>query len=168
MVDADERVASSKASSHLLVAEGCLEGRPGQFPQQGADVAHGLGSAVQAVHAGAFPLDRDGAVVADRREGPEGVLPGDVAVPGRDEVPCRLVTMFVSGGPSTPPARRGPTTGVRTAHLRNSGFGNTHAETAPLPLEMAVVVLTLVPLLVVYPFTQKHFRTGVLTGAIKG
>jgi ABC-type glycerol-3-phosphate transport system permease component len=33
---------------------------------------------------------------------------------------------------------------------------------------MAVVVLTLVPLLVVYPFVQKHFRTGVLTGAIKG
>ncbi|MGW3109284.1 hypothetical protein [Streptomyces sp. NPDC001100] len=50
----------------------------------------------------------------------------------------------------------------------NSGFGNTHAETAPLSLQMAVVVLTLVPLLVVYPFMQKHFRTGVLTGAIKG
>ncbi|MCX4768017.1 carbohydrate ABC transporter permease [Streptomyces sp. NBC_01275] len=50
----------------------------------------------------------------------------------------------------------------------NSGFGNVHAETAPLSLQMAVVVLTLVPLLVVYPFLQKHFRTGVLTGAIKG
>ncbi|MET9041017.1 carbohydrate ABC transporter permease [Streptomyces mirabilis] len=50
----------------------------------------------------------------------------------------------------------------------NSGFGNAHAETAPLSLQMAVVVLTLVPLLVVYPFMQKHFRTGVLTGAIKG
>jgi putative aldouronate transport system permease protein len=34
---------------------------------------------------------------------------------------------------------------------------------------MAVVVLTLVPLLAaVYPFVQKHFRTSVLTGAIKG
>ncbi|MER5805758.1 carbohydrate ABC transporter permease [Streptomyces mirabilis] len=50
----------------------------------------------------------------------------------------------------------------------NSGFGNAHSETAPLSLQMAVVVLTLVPLLVVYPFMQKHFRTGVLTGAIKG
>ncbi|NUO41077.1 MAG: carbohydrate ABC transporter permease [Streptomyces sp.] len=50
----------------------------------------------------------------------------------------------------------------------NSGFGNAHAETAPLSLQMAVVVLTLVPLLVVYPFMQKHFRTGVLTGAVKG
>ncbi|MFD1049049.1 carbohydrate ABC transporter permease, partial [Kibdelosporangium lantanae] len=50
----------------------------------------------------------------------------------------------------------------------NSGFGTTHAQTAPLALQMAVVVLTLLPLLVVYPFVQKHFRTGVLTGAIKG
>ncbi len=50
----------------------------------------------------------------------------------------------------------------------NSGFGSTHAQTAPLSLQMAVVVLTLVPLLIVYPFVQKHFRTGVLTGAIKG
>lgn len=50
----------------------------------------------------------------------------------------------------------------------NSGFGDQFAQTAPLALQMAVVVLTLVPLLLVYPFVQKHFRTGVLTGAIKG
>ncbi|KOV82819.1 carbohydrate ABC transporter permease [Nocardia sp. NRRL S-836] len=50
----------------------------------------------------------------------------------------------------------------------NSGFGDALSQTAPLSLQMAVVVLTLVPLLIVYPFVQKHFRTGVLTGAIKG
>ncbi|ANZ41184.1 ABC transporter permease [Lentzea guizhouensis] len=50
----------------------------------------------------------------------------------------------------------------------NNGFGDALSLTAPLSLQMAVVVLTLVPLLVVYPFVQKHFRTGVLTGAIKG
>ncbi len=50
----------------------------------------------------------------------------------------------------------------------NAGFGTIGAQTAPLALQMAVVVLTLVPLLLVYPFMQKHFRTGVLTGAIKG
>jgi ABC-type glycerol-3-phosphate transport system permease component len=50
----------------------------------------------------------------------------------------------------------------------NAGFGDQFSQTAPLALQMAVVVLTLVPLLVVYPFVQKHFRTGVLTGAIKG
>ncbi|GGU78023.1 carbohydrate ABC transporter permease [Lentzea flava] len=50
----------------------------------------------------------------------------------------------------------------------NNGFGDQFSQTAPLALQMAVVVLTLVPLLLVYPFVQKHFRTGVLTGAIKG
>jgi ABC-type glycerol-3-phosphate transport system permease component len=50
----------------------------------------------------------------------------------------------------------------------NSGFGSQFSQTAPLSLQMAVVVLTIVPLLLVYPFMQKHFRVGVLTGAVKG
>ncbi|MDX2682602.1 MULTISPECIES: carbohydrate ABC transporter permease [unclassified Streptomyces] len=50
----------------------------------------------------------------------------------------------------------------------NSGFGSLHQQSAPLSLQMAVVVLTLVPILLVYPFMQKHFKTGVLTGAVKG
>jgi putative aldouronate transport system permease protein len=39
---------------------------------------------------------------------------------------------------------------------------------APLSLQMAVVTLTIVPILFVYPFVQKHFTKGVLLGAIKG
>jgi multiple sugar transport system permease protein/putative aldouronate transport system permease protein len=39
---------------------------------------------------------------------------------------------------------------------------------APLSLQMAVVVLTVVPILIIYPFVQKHFTKGVLLGAIKG
>lgn len=58
--------------------------------------------------------------------------------------------------------------GIGLPGQTNGGFGDIHAQTAPLSLQMAVVVLTLVPLLIVYPFLQKHFRTGVLTGAIKG
>ncbi|MEV0233351.1 ABC transporter permease subunit [Nonomuraea sp. NPDC050786] len=58
--------------------------------------------------------------------------------------------------------------GVAMPGTVNAGFGMAHAQTAPLSLQMAVVVLTLVPLLIVYPFVQKHFRTGLLTGAIKG
>jgi putative aldouronate transport system permease protein len=42
----------------------------------------------------------------------------------------------------------------------------------PLPpastLQMAIVVVATVPILVVYPFLQKYFTKGVLTGAIKG
>lgn len=35
-------------------------------------------------------------------------------------------------------------------------------------IQMAVVVISLVPILLVYPFLQRYFTKGVLTGAIKG
>jgi ABC-type glycerol-3-phosphate transport system permease component len=35
-------------------------------------------------------------------------------------------------------------------------------------IQMAVVVVATIPILVVYPFLQKYFTRGVLTGAIKG
>lgn len=58
--------------------------------------------------------------------------------------------------------------GMNIPGTSNGGFGSVHSQIAPLSLQMAVVVLTLVPILVVYPFMQKHFKTGMLTGAIKG
>jgi putative aldouronate transport system permease protein len=33
---------------------------------------------------------------------------------------------------------------------------------------MAILVISVVPILLVYPFLQRHFAKGVLTGAIKG
>jgi ABC-type glycerol-3-phosphate transport system permease component len=45
------------------------------------------------------------------------------------------------------------------------------AAAAPPPtqaLQMAVVVVAIVPILIVYPFLQRYFTQGVLTGAIKG
>lgn len=38
----------------------------------------------------------------------------------------------------------------------------------PVTIQMAVVVIATVPILVVYPFLQKYFTKGVLTGSIKG
>jgi putative aldouronate transport system permease protein len=38
----------------------------------------------------------------------------------------------------------------------------------PQTLQMAVVVLAMVPILLVYPFLQRYFTSGVLSGAIKG
>ena len=35
-------------------------------------------------------------------------------------------------------------------------------------LQMAVIVLAMIPILVVYPFVQKHFTKGVMIGAVKG
>ena len=39
---------------------------------------------------------------------------------------------------------------------------------APQSIKMAVVVVALVPILLVYPFLQKYFSKGVITGAVKG
>lgn len=38
----------------------------------------------------------------------------------------------------------------------------------PQSMQMAIVVVALVPILLIYPFIQKHFNKGVITGAIKG
>jgi ABC-type glycerol-3-phosphate transport system permease component len=38
----------------------------------------------------------------------------------------------------------------------------------PKTVEMAIVVAATLPILIVYPFIQKYFTRGVLTGAIKG
>ncbi|MGG7462986.1 MULTISPECIES: carbohydrate ABC transporter permease [unclassified Plantibacter] len=35
-------------------------------------------------------------------------------------------------------------------------------------IQMALLVIALLPIVVVYPFLQKHFAKGVLTGAVKG
>jgi len=37
-----------------------------------------------------------------------------------------------------------------------------------LAVKMAVVVVTVIPALIVYPFVQRYFTKGVLTGAVKG
>jgi len=52
--------------------------------------------------------------------------------------------------------------------VTNVGANLGRQQIAPLSLQMAVVVLTVVPILVIYPFVQKHFTKGVLLGAVKG
>ncbi|GGO63068.1 ABC transporter permease [Microbacterium nanhaiense] len=55
--------------------------------------------------------------------------------------------------------------------LPGSGAGQVNVETGAvtgLPVKMAIMVLALVPILLVYPFVQRHFTKGVIFGAIKG
>ncbi|MBN1171020.1 MAG: carbohydrate ABC transporter permease [Micromonosporaceae bacterium] len=52
--------------------------------------------------------------------------------------------------------------------ISNTGQYAGHQVIASLSIQMAVVTLTLIPIMVVYPFVQKHFTKGMLTGAIKG
>ena len=43
-----------------------------------------------------------------------------------------------------------------------------HGAAAGLAIKMAVVVIAIVPVLLVYPFVQRHFTKGVIIGAVKG
>lgn len=38
----------------------------------------------------------------------------------------------------------------------------------PQSVQMAVVMIAIIPILMVYPFVQRHLTKGVLTGAVKG
>jgi putative aldouronate transport system permease protein len=55
--------------------------------------------------------------------------------------------------------------------MAQSRIGDTEMDEAliqPLTIRMAVIVFATLPILVVYPFLQKHFAKGVLLGSIKG
>jgi putative aldouronate transport system permease protein len=61
---------------------------------------------------------------------------------------------------------------LRTYVLQGKSLSADQLGVEPLPqpqsLQMAVVVVALVPIAMVYPFLQRHFNKGVITGAIKG
>lgn len=61
---------------------------------------------------------------------------------------------------------------LRTYVLQGSPLAGADVGGAVPPpqqaIQMAVVVVAVVPILCVYPFLQRHFTKGVLTGAVKG
>ncbi len=53
----------------------------------------------------------------------------------------------------------------------SGGAAYASGDSTPLvtqPLQMAVVVIATIPIVLVYPFLQRYFTSGVLSGAIKG
>jgi multiple sugar transport system permease protein/putative aldouronate transport system permease protein len=62
---------------------------------------------------------------------------------------------------------------LRTYVVNSSSLGvDQVGGSAALPpqqaLQMAILVLSIVPILIAYPFLQRHFTKGVLVGAVKG
>lgn len=61
---------------------------------------------------------------------------------------------------------------LRTYVVENTKLGTAEVGMERLPpqaaIQMAILVISIVPILIVYPFLQKHFAKGVLTGAVKG
>jgi putative aldouronate transport system permease protein len=61
---------------------------------------------------------------------------------------------------------------LRTYVVNQQQLGVDQVGSGDLPpqeaLQMAILVVSIVPILLVYPFVQRHFTKGVLAGAVKG
>ncbi|MGW8955510.1 carbohydrate ABC transporter permease [Streptomyces sp. NPDC055709] len=56
---------------------------------------------------------------------------------------------------------------IAGSSIADSGTAEQATANAPQSIQMAVVILATVPILIVYPFVQRYFVKGVLTGAVK-
>ena len=57
---------------------------------------------------------------------------------------------------------------TQNSQMVNSAAAGFQGAVPTLALQMAVVTITIIPVLIAYPFVQKHFTKGVLLGAVKG
>jgi putative aldouronate transport system permease protein len=57
---------------------------------------------------------------------------------------------------------------TQNSEMTQSAAAGFQGAVPTLALQMAVVTITIIPVLIVYPFVQKHFAKGLLLGAIKG
>ena len=58
--------------------------------------------------------------------------------------------------------------GLLRQNLAASQFGFENPILTPDTIKMATVIVALLPIVIVYPFIQKHFMKGVTLGAVKG
>lgn len=57
---------------------------------------------------------------------------------------------------------------VNQTTIGGEQIGNTQGLPPQLSMEMAILVIAILPIMIVYPFIQKHFAKGVMIGAVKG
>ena len=51
--------------------------------------------------------------------------------------------------------------------VMNAGIDKSGAFTTQENVKMAVIIVSVIPIISVYPFIQKYFTAGVMVGAIK-
>ncbi|EWS82375.1 ABC transporter permease [Brachybacterium phenoliresistens] len=84
---------------------------------------------------------------------------GVLYTPGMDVKPIQVLIqqwLLASSGPTGQDAA--------AAAAISSGMKNAPAAS----LKMAAVVCTIIPIIIMYPFIQRHFTKAVITGAVKG
>jgi multiple sugar transport system permease protein/putative aldouronate transport system permease protein len=57
---------------------------------------------------------------------------------------------------------------IGNSDITTSDIGQSGVLPPPQSLQMAILVIAIVPILIVYPVLQRHFSKGVLVGAVKG
>ncbi len=55
-----------------------------------------------------------------------------------------------------------------SAEMAQSGAAERLAYVTPGSIKAATVIITVVPLLLIYPFVQRHFTKGIMLGGVKG
>jgi len=57
---------------------------------------------------------------------------------------------------------------VNQTNIGGEQIGTTAGLPPQLSMEMAILVIAILPIMIVYPFIQRHFAKGVMIGAVKG
>ncbi len=57
---------------------------------------------------------------------------------------------------------------LQTTQMESMMYDDARKSVAPETLKDAMIVITMIPILCVYPFVQKHFVKGVMLGSVKG
>jgi putative aldouronate transport system permease protein len=57
---------------------------------------------------------------------------------------------------------------VNGVEIGAQDLGSSEALPPQTSIQMAILMISIIPILLVYPFIQRHFAKGVLTGAVKG
>jgi putative aldouronate transport system permease protein len=50
----------------------------------------------------------------------------------------------------------------------SSRFSESFTMPPPVTIKMTVIVISMIPILCVYPFLQKYFTKGIFLGSVKG